>query len=411
MARVLTRKAVVLATVAAVCASGAFGAACGSSSESGGFVGSGDGGLETSTADVALSDATSDTGAADGQQPTDGGAPDAPVPPTTALFLHGSPSLPSVRLCWGDGVVVEPGTTPFPGDGVMPASNYPGIPPGGAAAIDDALDHTTKWVVLYAVDAKQIQYVEKAAATTFSCDQLVCLNGATGQGCLTANFHYWQLALPASGLLAERDNVVTLAGCFGSFVDPAANTTRCGPLWDAAAGNLHAEVTHLAPASSDAGMLLVQAAQLSPGLGALLGEAGVAQIAFGAADAGDASVPVATFGGEGELADAARAVPLGADLGSYGNLGFSVDVPGDDSGAGHVWMSLAQAQQLVDPAQDPAAYYGLPRPYVLAVLGDPVAPHALTAGYDGHGLHLLVVAPARPSPAEAGVEGGPDGAQ
>jgi hypothetical protein len=148
-------------------------------------------------------------------------------------------------------------------------------------------------------------------------------------------------------------------------------------------------------------MLLVQAAQLSPGLGALLGEGGVTQIAFGAADAGDASA-VATLTAEGEIADAAHAVGLGADIASYGTLGFSVDVPGDDSGAGHLWMSLAEAQQLVDPTQDPSLYYRLPRPYVLAVLGDPIAPHALTGGYDGHGLHLLVVAPARPAAPEAG---------
>jgi hypothetical protein len=62
-------------------------------------------------------------------------------------------------------------------------------------------------------------------------------------------------------------------------------------------------------------------------------------------------------------------------------------------------MSLAQAQQLVDPTADPSVFFGQNRTYVVAVLGDPSAPHAFTSGgvYDGRGLHLLVVPSAAPA--------------
>jgi|SRR5579859_3296541 len=402
MGRKHTRTALALAAIAAVCASGALGSACGSASGAAGFTSSsggdagGSSGSESGSGSGSSSGGFADASFADATSADASGEASAP-PPTTALFLHGSPSLPSVRLCWGAGSFVS-GLVPFPGSGEMPASNYPGIPPGGAAAIVDAPSvRVAAMTTLYAFDSKYLEQQEILNGVTYTCDELVCSPTSPWK----LNTWCWQLPLPSTGLQPETDNVITVAGCFASFTDPAASTTRCGSDWDAVNGNLHAELTHLTATAADSGLLLVQAAQLSAGLGALLGDAGAAQVAFGAADAGDASVAVASLNGEGHVA-AAHAVTLGSNLASYGNLGFSVDVPGDDSGAGHVWMSLAQAQQLVDPTQDPTLYYGLPRPYVLAVLGDPVAPHALTAGYDGHGLHLLVVAPARPVLPEAG---------
>ena len=63
-------------------------------------------------------------------------------------------------------------------------------------------------------------------------------------------------------------------------------------------------------------------------------------------------------------------------------------------------MSLAQAQQLVSPTQDPSGYYGAGGTYVVAVLGDPNAPHAFApagdGGYDGTGLHVLLLPAAAP---------------
>jgi hypothetical protein len=81
-------------------------------------------------------------------------------------------------------------------------------------------------------------------------------------------------------------------------------------------------------------------------------------------------------------------------LAAFGKLGFAVDVEGVEAGSeGHLWMSLAQAQELVDPARDPTVYYAAGQ-YIVAVVGDPAAPHAFAAGdggYDGTGLHLLVL--------------------
>jgi hypothetical protein len=115
-------------------------------------------------------------------------------------------------------------------------------------------------------------------------------------------------------------------------------------------------------------------------------------------------VALATLTGEGDLS-AATALLFDAGLAGYGQLGFAVDVTGSDGGAGHLWMSLADSQQLVDPTVDPTQFFGQPRTYLVAVLGDPNAPHAFApvtgdAGYDGKGLHVLVIA--APSPPEAG---------
>ncbi|MGH7296835.1 MAG: hypothetical protein ACRELB_17990, partial [Polyangiaceae bacterium] len=119
----------------------------------------------------------------------------------------------------------------------------------------------------------------------------------------------------------------------------------------------------------------------------------VASVTYGPQDGADASL-VGTLGVEGQTA-----IPTTVSLGTladFGRLGFAVGVPGDDGGT-HValWMSLAQSQQLVDPAEDPSVFYGAPRTYLLAVLGDPGAasPAATSgdAGYDGTGLHLLLV--------------------
>jgi hypothetical protein len=63
-------------------------------------------------------------------------------------------------------------------------------------------------------------------------------------------------------------------------------------------------------------------------------------------------------------------------------------------------MSLAEAQSLVAPGMDPRSYYGNgAATYVVAVMGDPASPHAVDtsgdAGYDGRGLHVLVL-PSQP---------------
>jgi hypothetical protein len=274
----------------------------------------------------------------------------------------------------------------------MPASNYAGIPVGGAVWLSETdlplpiFDQT-----IYAVRAKLIADI----APTATCDNLICAQGGTN--CLMPNADYWPVGFISPGNLRPGGtNIVAVAGCLGAD-DPLASVERCGQTWNPATGNLHLDVVPVAGAIggtfADAGTALtVQAAQLSPGLQSLEGEAGAAVISFGSQ--GDAS-PLADLVQEGDLLPQLPvAVVLQGGLAAYGQLGFGVDVPGAAAGSpGHLWMSLAQAQQLVSPAQDPSVYYA-GGPYVVAVVGDPNAPHAFSGGdggYDGKGLHVLVL--------------------
>jgi hypothetical protein len=377
-----------------------------------------------------------------------------PPLPTTALFVHGSPSLRDVRLCWSAPGLGPTFDVPFPAAGTMPASNYPGIPVGGAAAMTDATQLTYPGVSLYAIDALRLAILDDGGASQYTCRDLICGQVTNpAPPCLAYNADYWPVALPSGAVVSEKNNVVAISGCWPSLLDPSADVARCGPSWTPLAGNLHADVLQLHPGSSGPGKLAVQAALLSPGLAALAssgggagddsgagddggagdgsaGEAGAAEdgsaadasdaapsddggeagpaggsgvvVSFGPQDGGAASI-VAMLSGEGDLAPsvAPYQVNLGGSLAAFGTLGFGVDIPGLDGGAGHVWMSLAEAQQLVDPTQDPTKFFGQPSTYLVAILGDPRAPHAFgnDGVYDGKGLHLLVVTAPPPPPA------------
>jgi hypothetical protein len=248
---------------------------------------------------------------------------------------------------------------------------------------------------IYAVRAKIIADI----APTSSCDDLICAQQG-GAHCLMPNADYWNVgSIPPGNLQFGETNIVAVAGCLGAD-DPLASVGRCGSTWNAATGNLHLDAVPIPGTFEDAGStLMVQAAQLSPGLQSLEGDAGSTLVSFGSE--GDASV-VAQLVQEGDLLPLPPvAVSLQGGLAAYGQLGFAVDVAGAGAGsAGHLWMSLAQAQQLISPAQDPSVYYA-GGPYVVAVLGDPGAPHAFAGGdggYDGKGLHVLVLPTAGQAP-------------
>jgi hypothetical protein len=314
--------------------------------------------------------------------------------------------LPDVRLCWGTGAGVTT-AIPFPGDGVMPGSNYPGVPLGGVASMDDA-SALLGGIVLYAIDAENLARIEVGQATPYTCAELVCGPGTNlASPCLRYNFDYWPVGTGSYDLAPGANNVIALGGCLPAALDPEASPALCGATWSATNGNLSAQILELQAGTATMGGLAVQAAQLSPGLAALTGDGGAAVVSFGAEGAADASTVVATLQAEGALAPAAT-VAVGTSLSAYGQLGFAVDVPGFDGGAGHLWMSLADSQQLVDPLQDPAQFFGQARPYLLAVLGDPGSPHAFASGsdggYDGKGLHVLVVAAPVPPVGDGGSE-------
>jgi hypothetical protein len=324
-------------------------------------------------------DASVDAGALDAANP-DGG-----TPPTSVIFVHASPSLPSLRLCWGlPGAL--PASPPYPSDNEMPASNYSGIPVGGAVWLDPGQVGSLANVTMYALRAWPL------ANTTLACDELICPPG--GQNCRIPNLDYWQLGTIAPGALRlGATNLVAISGCRGGD-DLAANAQRCGASWDAAHGNLHLEIVpaETAALGGDGGGLWVQAAQLSPGLEALQGSAGVTSVSFGADMS--AAQPIAQLAHEGELLPALpAAVSLPPGAATFGQLGFAVDVQGVDAGdAAHLWMSLVKAQELVNPGQDPNLYFGAGGTYVVTILGDPSVAHADgDGGYDGTGLHVLVL--------------------
>jgi hypothetical protein len=303
------------------------------------------------------------------------------------VFLHASPSLPSLRLCFLQSV--SESLQPFPANNEMPASNYSGIPVGGAVWLPDAYTPPIVDSIVYAVRAKPI------AGQTNPCDQLICASPGSGS-CLMPNADYWQVGpLSSAAVLPGATTVVAVAGCLGAD-DPLATVERCGPTWNAATGNLHLDVVAIADgqanAANDAGVLTVQAAQLSPGLESLQGEGGATTISFGSQADAQAFAQLAH---EDDLGPASPfSLTLPGAIGAYGQLGFAVGVTGAEAGSsGYLWMSLAEAEQLVSPAQDPSAYYA-GGPFLVAVLGDPAAPHAFgvgDGGYDGKGLHVLVL--------------------
>jgi hypothetical protein len=137
---------------------------------------------------------------------------------------------------------------------------------------------------------------------------------------------------------------------------------------------------------------MVQAAQLSGALLSFAGSAGAA-VSFGAQGH---TMQIADLTQQGQvLPQGPLTLSLGTTSQGYGTLGFGVDVKGYDGGAGHLWMSLAEALDLVDPTQDPSRYYAENTSYLVAVVGDPNGTHAFDptadAAYNGTGLHLLVL--------------------
>src|SRR5580658_6437075 len=231
----------------------------------------------------------SDSGAEDAQSSSldsslsDAGTDAAPPIPPTVTFVHASPSLNDTRLCWtlpgpgGAGALT--GAAPFPSGAPMPASNFPGLPVGGAVQLSPAADIATASaagpVELYAIDAEVLAR-EASSTSPSSCEAVLCLeNPNPSAPCLRPNEDYWHVGtLPASSIAASGPTFGALAGCLGTAIDSAASAARCGSSWDAVAGNLHVEVLHVATlprgedvgAASDAGLLAVQSALLSPAI-------------------------------------------------------------------------------------------------------------------------------------------------
>jgi len=365
---------------------GAFAiAACGASNGADSFWGGPSGGSSGSGGDDGGEFGDGSGGGSGSSSGGSSGAGDAGGPASVA-FVNASPSVGDVRLCWTVGGAPLGGGRPYPFATPMPASNYPGVPAGGASILRDASALTGGNLTVYALNARILAWLEEAnPSAPPSCAQVAC----SGSGDCLGPGNYF--ALPPIALQPSVFQVVALAGCLPTALDSAASTARCGTGWNATTGNLHADVVTVSPSSPSLAELNVQAVQLSPGLASQ----GAAQVSLGPATG--PQTPIATLTAEGQLQPAMPAtVAVGSDLSVFGQIGVGVDVAGAGAGsAGHLWMSLAQAQSLVDPAADPTQYFGQSATYVVAVVGDPAAPHAFDTGadggYDGTGLHALVL--------------------
>lgn len=327
-------------------------------------------------------------------------APEADAPPDTSLpeppgvlFVQGSPSLGDQVFCWTVGTGQASMTDrPYPWANPMPASNYPGVPVGGAAALADASSMLGGDLTVYALDASAVASAIHGldCNATHDCS---CFNLLQSNSGVDKSAKHQMPVIPAGTIAPGSTVVLLLRGCFGTGIDPAASVQRCGADWNASTGNLRVDAVPVPGATlppPSPGALAVQAAQLSPALALLAGDAG-AVVSFGAQGAMDAGV-VSTLSATGQvLPQAPVQVANGIPLASYGQLGFAVDVGG---GATHLWMSLAQSLDLVDPTQDPSQYFTQPTSYLVTVIGDPagVPPGGSPdASYDGTGLHLLVL--------------------
>lgn len=350
-------------------------------------------------------DATEDGGPPFDGNFGDGAAPDAPggdggdamaLPPPGVLFVHASPSLPDLRFCWTVGPTGPSMTDrPYPFATPMPASNYPGVPVGGAAPLADASSMLGGDLTVYAIDARAVANAEQglncSGSNQCSCYEMLKKNGAVDPTAIH------QMSVIPFGTITQGATVVLwVRGCLGTAGDPQASVQRCGADWTAnGTGNLRMDAVSIpgnfVPSPDAGAVFAVQAAQLSPALAVLAGDAG-AVVSFGAQGDPDASV-VATLGAPDQIQPAApQQVAASIPLASYGQLGFAVDVAGD--GGAHLWMSLAQSLDLVDPTQDPSQYFAQPTSYLVTVIGDPAgAPPGGNpdAAYDGTGLHLLVL--------------------
>jgi len=360
--------AVAVAAFAAGCAgmSGLYGGAwAGSGGDDGGYSANDGGGL--------------DDGGSDGAGPDGGG-------PSSLAFVNASPSLGDIRLCWTVGAGATLGAErPFPFDAPMPASNYPGVPAGGATILHDASKLVGGPVTLYALDARTVAWVEKSATRPPTCRQLADVRSNDYLG--HANVHVLAPIALGSGF-----QVVAIGGCLAQALDLQASLERCGAGWMSQTGNLHASALAVTPSPGYPGVLQVQTTQLSAAVASM----GVVQVSV-TTEAGTQGTHIATLGTEGQVAPPAPAtVSIGSSVAAFGNLGVALAVVGPDGGtASSLWMSLAQAQSLFAPGMDPSRYYGQAVTYLIAVMGDPNAPHAFDrsadAGYDGRGLHALVL--------------------
>ena len=377
--------------VAALAAAGlaVLGSACGAASEGASAFSNGDAGTaydgtsaeDSGSATGRSSDWTA-AGASTAQASTEASATRGC--PTGALFVHASGDAPDLRLCWKVGAGGFSNVdVPFPSGAPAPASNYPALPVGETRR-SPMRCCVGGDVTIVGIPANLLYELDNAQKPAKCADLLS--NANAGQG-IAKGLLLYPFTIPG-GIIAGSTSVIALAGCSKNANNPTAPVCGAGA---SASGNLHADVLPLYPVSqSDGGQLPVQVGKRSrPGAargrwrrgGRLVRRAG-RDFACRHAHGGRRIRALRRCGPERRY-----------EPDSYGTLGFGVDVVGTDAGPGHLWMSLEQSLELVDPMMNPTVYYSQQDTYVVVVVGDPGSPHAFApdASFDGTGLHIMVL--------------------
>jgi hypothetical protein len=334
-------------------------------------------------------------------QPFDAHPPVDGSPPAHAriIFVHASPDLPAIRLCFGIGtqsngsdLQVNALLPPLPAT-ANSGEPYPGIMPGAGYPIPDLIDLSTVAVTPFAVFASSI------GAGTAHCDALV---GADGQGgTLVRNKDYVRLATtPPGTYTADSTEIVAVAGCTPAAVDPNATVARCGPDYDPATGNVSEAVAGL-DVNINAATMGAQVLHLAPGLDGELGGFGVAQQLVTITTGAPAVFNLTPLGGVGYGALGSATAVQVTDISSVDtpNALFTVQTS-NAMGAvvNQLVLAFSQISQLTVgtvAAPDGGPYFAPGENYVFVLLGDPSAAPYLdpngqpNAAYDGHGLHVI----------------------
>jgi hypothetical protein len=209
----------------------------------------------------------------------------------------------------------------------MPASNYAGIPTGGAvwASADLLAQLAQGGVQLWGVLAREVADRALNDAST-ACDDLVC----NAPGCADANA-WWPLGQASAG---------------------AAATTVIGIEGPESLEQIQLGIAPSPPAHD----LAFQTVLLSPKLASLVADGGAVFVTYTLEDAG--AEAGATVDLSGLVPPPPIVVPGPTTVNDSNAQGFSVDIEAADGGlTQHLWMSLAQSQDLVDPSLDPTVYY------------------------------------------------------
>jgi hypothetical protein len=203
-------------------------------------------------------------------------ARDAPVPLPDAkiIVVHASPDLPPVRFCFA---TQASGVAPYhalPDTTSSPLQPFPGLFPGTGGALPDvgvslAQSQITGYLILAQNIAGQTHAGAPDGGAEATCVDLI---GADGSGGLIhPGTDYFPLApIPAGTFLDGTTELIAVAGCLPSAVDPNAGTARCGTSYNGTTGNLATQVykldTTTAQTSTSFGTQVIHAASAWDGV-------------------------------------------------------------------------------------------------------------------------------------------------